>query len=513
MPSFAELRAKAEAAAVSAKTTANSKLAAYRGDQPPSKPVYTPPPPRPPVKPDIPHTSRPLTSGDDVHTETASNDTDQTAHLSPEIQTLIENKLVFFDFLDQVCNHLCFRSLTVPLTSCQYFASHGYNTHEGIGLDTPTRIESPEEESPEEESPEEESPEGEELQPPEPVSQDIAQIEEPVRQGDIIPPPLPPSGPRQRPRPPVPRSLPPTLEAHARKVSEYKAPDTLPQVSSTERVSLPGSPPPPITAPTPAPNAAPPQGMYSSRKEQGLPAAPPTEPSLATSSETEAKVKKGRRFSKIVKMVSGSTPSTPTASAPRPSPGPLPPPVPSASTKPSVSDTSLSSATLGIPPPTFSSNASGGLFDYMPKAGRKSAENECSAARFVQFFDRNVKWGGKVSSKRYTSLLMRAYFSQICGTRQRTRMPVPRPLWAASKRGGEGARWDLKRRNGGFSQRRLVPWNGSGWDMLSVDPSGEPFQLLNPMQLFQDHSMAWYKVTWKVVMLPYRGSNPDLHNR
>ena len=115
MPSFAELRAKAEAAANSAKSTANSKLAAYRGDEQPTKPLaaYKPPPPRPVVKPDIPHATRPLTPDHEVDTDTiADADTDTDAEgtttlvtdlsLSPEIQALIKNKVLFFEFLDEV---------------------------------------------------------------------------------------------------------------------------------------------------------------------------------------------------------------------------------------------------------------------------------------------------------------------------------------------------------------------------------------------------------------------------
>ena len=115
MPSFAELRAKAEAAANSAKSTASSKLAAYRGDEQPAKPqvVYKPPPPRPTVKPDIPHATRPVTPDHEVDTEASADadadaDTDDTTTLvadltlSPEIQTLIKNKALFFEFLDEV---------------------------------------------------------------------------------------------------------------------------------------------------------------------------------------------------------------------------------------------------------------------------------------------------------------------------------------------------------------------------------------------------------------------------
>ncbi len=115
MPSFAELRAKAEAAANSAKSTANSKLAAYRRDEQPAKPpvVYKPPPPRPIVKPAIPHATRLLTPDHEVDTEPGADaDADDTItlvadlSLSPEIQTLINNKALFFEFLDEVCTYL-----------------------------------------------------------------------------------------------------------------------------------------------------------------------------------------------------------------------------------------------------------------------------------------------------------------------------------------------------------------------------------------------------------------------
>jgi hypothetical protein len=115
MPSFAELRAKAETAANSAKSTANSKLAAYRAGEQPAKPVvYKPPPPRPTVKPNVPHATRPLTPDHhEVDKEAGANtdaDADDTitlvADLSPEIQTLIKNKALFFEFLDEVCTLL-----------------------------------------------------------------------------------------------------------------------------------------------------------------------------------------------------------------------------------------------------------------------------------------------------------------------------------------------------------------------------------------------------------------------
>ena len=102
MPSFAELRAKAEAAANSAS-----------GDEQPTKPLaaYKPPPPRPVVKPDIPHATRPLTPDHEVDTDTiadADTDAEDTTtlvtdlSLSPEIQALIKNKVLFFEFLDEV---------------------------------------------------------------------------------------------------------------------------------------------------------------------------------------------------------------------------------------------------------------------------------------------------------------------------------------------------------------------------------------------------------------------------
>lgn len=44
----------------------------------------------------------------------------------------------------------------------------------------------------------------------------------------------------------------------------------------------------------------------------------------------------------------------------------------------------------------------------MPKTGRKAAESECSAARFVQYFHHNVTWGERIllflSEVRYVSL-------------------------------------------------------------------------------------------------------------
>lgn len=111
MPSVAELRAKAEAAANSAKSTAQTKLAAYRGDEKPAKPVYKPPPPRSAVKPGVPISTRPRTPDEDVDADGGAVGTtalvDDEADLSPEIQALIENKALFFEFLDEVCTRTC----------------------------------------------------------------------------------------------------------------------------------------------------------------------------------------------------------------------------------------------------------------------------------------------------------------------------------------------------------------------------------------------------------------------
>jgi hypothetical protein len=135
MPTFAELRAKAEAAANSAKESANSKLADYRGDKKPEKPVYNPPPRRPLVKPPLPpDSSRPRpqyvapaseeTQGYNTGYKVDSTIEDrwiismqQSPRASvaqrsvasresqkdePHIQTLLQNKEVFFRFMDEV---------------------------------------------------------------------------------------------------------------------------------------------------------------------------------------------------------------------------------------------------------------------------------------------------------------------------------------------------------------------------------------------------------------------------
>lgn len=54
MPTFAELRARAEAAASNARDNANSKLVDYRGDKKFRSPSYKVPPLRSPVKPPVP---------------------------------------------------------------------------------------------------------------------------------------------------------------------------------------------------------------------------------------------------------------------------------------------------------------------------------------------------------------------------------------------------------------------------------------------------------------------------
>ena len=81
MPTFAELRAKAEAAANSARDSANSRIADYRGDKKQEKPTYKPPPPRPAFRPALPPpTSRPKPAGYDV---------EQDAH-DEEVQPVVK---------------------------------------------------------------------------------------------------------------------------------------------------------------------------------------------------------------------------------------------------------------------------------------------------------------------------------------------------------------------------------------------------------------------------------------
>lgn len=133
MPTFAELRAKAEAAANSAKESANSKLADYRGDKKPEKPAYKPPPRRPLVKPPLPpDSSRPKPQNATPSSEETQGynisykadnpiederiiPTQQSPRASvavasrerqkgePGIQTLLQNKELFFRFMDEVC--------------------------------------------------------------------------------------------------------------------------------------------------------------------------------------------------------------------------------------------------------------------------------------------------------------------------------------------------------------------------------------------------------------------------
>jgi hypothetical protein len=132
MPTFAELRAKAEAAANSAKESANSKLADYRGDKKPEKPAYKPPPRRPLVKPPLPlESSRPKPQNAAPASEEAQSynmgykvdspiederiiPTQQSPRAQRSvarresqkgehgIQTLLQNKELFFGFMDEV---------------------------------------------------------------------------------------------------------------------------------------------------------------------------------------------------------------------------------------------------------------------------------------------------------------------------------------------------------------------------------------------------------------------------
>ena len=136
---FAELRAKAEAAANSAKEAANAKMADYRGDKKPEKPVYKPPPPRPLVKPSLPSdANRPTKAagGYDVEepqpeeveeepvqvkegnpvrraalARTVVQDIMDEENDGKGIAILLQNKELFFQFLDDVCIHL----LSFPL--------------------------------------------------------------------------------------------------------------------------------------------------------------------------------------------------------------------------------------------------------------------------------------------------------------------------------------------------------------------------------------------------------------
>jgi hypothetical protein len=124
MPTFAELRAKAEAAASSARESANSRIADYRGDKKPDpKPAYKPPPPRPAVKPPLPpQTSRPGAHVPHGYEVEESGEEEREVEESVKgsggravnaalgnvivqrvegIDVLLRNKELFFQFMDQ----------------------------------------------------------------------------------------------------------------------------------------------------------------------------------------------------------------------------------------------------------------------------------------------------------------------------------------------------------------------------------------------------------------------------
>jgi len=57
-----------------------------------------------------------------------------------------------------------------------------------------------------------------------------------------------------------------------------------------------------------------------------------------------------------------------------------------------------------------------------------------------------------------------------------------------------------------FSEKTsAVEWVRAGYVVSRSVGKTVPIVLLNPMQLFQDHSMAWYRVMWKVCMRLYPG--------
>lgn len=103
MPSFAELRAKAEAAAATAKQTATTRLEQYRGEEPKEKEKEVPKVigKRPVVKPQLPtNSTRPAPQA--VGHSSRDDEEDEDEELGDGIMTIIHNKELFFRYLDEV---------------------------------------------------------------------------------------------------------------------------------------------------------------------------------------------------------------------------------------------------------------------------------------------------------------------------------------------------------------------------------------------------------------------------
>jgi len=111
----------------------------------------------------------------------------------------------------------------------------------------------------------------------------------------------------------------------------------------------------------------------------------------------------------------------------------------------------------------------------------------------VMFFRRLLTWG-----RLFVDLW---YAAEDANARPPSLVGAVEVRWRGSVVGSQ----ETKRRL--FSEKTsAVEWARVGYVVSRSAGRTVPIMLLNPMQLFQDHSMAWYRVMWKVRMCLYRGS-------
>ncbi|KAG8799131.1 hypothetical protein FRC17_007220 [Serendipita sp. 399] len=476
MPTFAELRAKAEAAAASAKETANAKVADYRGDKPPESKWanYKPPPLRPATTttagasttaamnkrppPPVPTTNRPGSSvvthrteqvqGYDVEVDSSRNDQrrqqsweghTQVADVEEEnsegLRALLENKAAFFQFMDEGLNlegNSAGSSIQQPAPSLSRPSTPkaaASTPQRGVRA-TPQVVEVEIDYPNTEPASLSVSPPPKRVHPPiaprpqRPVDKKIIQLinedydhketedgdkrlEEPI----LLPPPRRVVPPRPAASPPYTQSRQGSRES-VNRIGSNALPDPVPSPPPARRPSVHSRP------------SSPPTVSKSTRPMVKHVIQPGTDESEASYQSNEPPRGSGARPSAAVLAAFGGlknatpketeAPPTPTRPVPPsvPSPARLPQPVPQSPRTPKpvvqtvqkvvasqqVTVAKTAAATKTTPPPFFTSfvsdeNWTPSLpFEYMPRAGGKVTDGQCSAAQLCSYFAKNVEW-------------------------------------------------------------------------------------------------------------------------
>ncbi|KAG8829437.1 hypothetical protein FRC18_009318 [Serendipita sp. 400] len=544
MPTFAELRAKAEAAAVSAKETANSKVADYRGDKKPEQPEskwtnYKPPPlkpagastsmKRPPPVPSRASIPTPIVTRKtqqvqgyeiEVDDDTNTDEYDRReVHRGKEhvhvaeveeanggLKVLLEDKAAFFQFMDEFFASRGFNvaSQTAGSPSQQEQSLSRPSTPKQAPVPQRSRIapHSPEPDLKQGNGPSSSSMAPQRRIPPpisprpqKPVDKKIIQLihedydQDTKENGDkrmeefSLPPP-----PR---RTVSPRPIASHPDINSREGSIHSIEQHNFNLSSDKVPSRPSSPPArrpsvqihPVPTPPPIPRATRPMASTSAH--------PRTSGDDSVNRNAEITRNTSIRPSTAVLAAFGNLqtatqrkeadlPPNPATAVRRPSvtssPPASPPPQQSPRTPKPVAKTTRRSSSqqaaktkkiVTTPPPFFTSfvsdeNWTPSLpFGYMPRSGGKMTDGQCSAAQLCSYFAKNVEWD----------------------------------MWYASEDGSARpvsiidrieAKWRGSTIISQETKKRLF---GSGKTTVEKTRIG--------VVIFQDLSIAWYRVTWK----------------